>query len=119
MEQYYLAVDIGASSGRHILGWQEDGVLKLEEIYRFENGYAEQEGKKLWDTGRLFAEKWDEAVQPHRQDPRFYGDRHLGGGLRALGWSGSGGWRHLQLPGQPDRGNGRSSVPMDLTGSAL
>ena len=56
MEQYYLAVDIGASSGRHILGWQEDGVLKLEEIYRFENGYAEQEGKKLWDTGRLFAE---------------------------------------------------------------
>lgn len=56
MEQYYLAVDIGASSGRHILGWQEDGVLKLEEIYRFENGYAELDGKKLWDTGRLLAE---------------------------------------------------------------
>ena len=29
----YLAVDIGASSGRHILGWLEDGKLKLKEIY--------------------------------------------------------------------------------------
>lgn len=34
----YLAVDIGASSGRHILGWLEDGKLKLKEIYRFKNG---------------------------------------------------------------------------------
>ena len=36
--KYYLAVDIGASSGRHILGHIEDGQIKLEEIYRFENG---------------------------------------------------------------------------------
>ena len=33
----YLAIDIGASSGRHILGWMENGKLRLEEIYRFEN----------------------------------------------------------------------------------
>ena len=38
---YYLAVDIGASSGRHILGYVEDGALKLEEIYRFPNGIAD------------------------------------------------------------------------------
>ena len=35
--KYYLAVDIGASSGRHILGWVENGKLLTEEIYRFLN----------------------------------------------------------------------------------
>ena len=34
---YYLAIDIGASSGRHVLGHVEDGIMKLEEVYRFEN----------------------------------------------------------------------------------
>lgn len=56
METYYLAVDIGASSGRHILGHLENGQMVLEEIYRFENGMDRQGGKLLWDTGRLFAE---------------------------------------------------------------
>ena len=40
MLSYYLAIDIGASSGRHILGSIEDGKIKLEEIYRFENGIS-------------------------------------------------------------------------------
>ena len=40
MSRYYLAVDIGASSGRHMLGHLEDGKMHLEEIYRFENGMA-------------------------------------------------------------------------------
>ena len=38
MKRYYLAIDIGASSGRHILGHMEDGKMVLEEIYRFPNG---------------------------------------------------------------------------------
>ena len=38
MSPYFLAVDIGASSGRHMLGHLEKGRLVLEEIYRFENG---------------------------------------------------------------------------------
>lgn len=38
MEKYYLAIDVGASSGRHILCHMEDGVMKLEEVHRFENG---------------------------------------------------------------------------------
>ncbi len=38
MANYYLAVDIGASGGRHILGSVEEGKIVLEEIYRFENG---------------------------------------------------------------------------------
>lgn len=38
---YYLAIDIGASSGRHIVGWLEDGKLKTQEVYRFPNGATE------------------------------------------------------------------------------
>ena len=30
MEKYYLAIDIGASSGRHIVGWEENGALRTE-----------------------------------------------------------------------------------------
>ena len=56
MGDYYLAVDIGASSGRHMLGTIEDGKLTLEEIYRFENGMTNKDGKLLWDTERLFRE---------------------------------------------------------------
>ena len=56
MSDYYLAVDIGASSGRHMLGKIEDGKLKLEEIYRFENGMTNKDGKLLWDTEQLFIE---------------------------------------------------------------
>ena len=56
MQNYYLAVDIGASSGRHILGHIEDGKLALEEIYRFENGMQNRNGKLLWDVEYLFTE---------------------------------------------------------------
>ena len=34
--RYYLAIDIGASSGRYILGHIEDGRIVTEEIYRFD-----------------------------------------------------------------------------------
>ena len=52
----YLAVDIGASSGRHIVGWVEDGELRTEEIYRFPNGMDEVDGHLTWDTDRLVRE---------------------------------------------------------------
>ena len=55
-ETYYLAVDIGASSGRHILGHTENGKIVLEEIYRFENGLVKKNGHLCWDTDRLFSE---------------------------------------------------------------
>ena len=35
---YYLAVDIGASSGRHIVGCLEGGAIQTKEVYRFPNG---------------------------------------------------------------------------------
>ena len=40
----YLAIDIGASSGRHIVGWQEDGEILTREVYRFPNGMEETDG---------------------------------------------------------------------------
>ena len=51
--RYYLAIDIGASSGRHIVGWQEKGVLKTEEVYRFPNGVTELDGHLTWDIDAL------------------------------------------------------------------
>jgi rhamnulokinase len=54
--KYYLAVDIGASSGRHILSWLENGKIQYEEIHRFYNGMDEEDGHKVWDTKRLFHE---------------------------------------------------------------
>lgn len=56
MEKYYLAIDIGASGGRHMLAHKEDGKIVLEEVYRFPNGMTESHGEKIWDVERLFAE---------------------------------------------------------------
>ncbi len=52
MTRYYLAIDIGASSGRHIVGWQKEGALRTEEVYRFKNGVTEAGGHLTWDVGR-------------------------------------------------------------------
>ena len=51
----YLAVDIGASSGRHIAGFSENGELKTEEVYRFPNGVTELDGHLTWDIDALEA----------------------------------------------------------------
>lgn len=53
---YYLAIDIGASSGRHILGWMENGKIRIEEIYRFQNGLVKKNGHLCWDMDHLFYE---------------------------------------------------------------
>ncbi len=53
---YYLAVDIGASSGRHIIGYRENGKLVYEEVYRFANGMKDVDGRLVWDTEMLFNE---------------------------------------------------------------
>ena len=49
----YLAIDIGASSGRHIVGWMEQGRVRTEEVYRFPNGVVEQAGHLTWDLAAL------------------------------------------------------------------
>ena len=53
---YYLAIDIGASSGRHIVGWWEDGQLKTREMYRFKNGVSEKDDHLVWNTEHLLNE---------------------------------------------------------------
>ena len=53
--KYYLAIDIGASSGRHIVGWQENGEIKTNEVYRFPNGVQEENGHLTWDVQALFS----------------------------------------------------------------
>ncbi len=53
--KYYLAIDIGASSGRHILGHVEDGKLVLEEIHRFDNKQVHLNGHDCWDMDNLWS----------------------------------------------------------------
>lgn len=53
--KYTLAIDIGASSGRHIVGWLEDGAIKTKEVYRFPNGVTEQDGHLVWDLDALLS----------------------------------------------------------------
>ena len=52
----HLAIDIGASSGRHILGYIEGGKIKLEEVYRFEDYLKEDNGSLIWDIEKLVRE---------------------------------------------------------------
>ena len=56
MQTCTLAVDIGASSGRHIVGTVQDGKITLQEVYRFENGVSRKNGHLCWDIDTLAKE---------------------------------------------------------------
>lgn len=56
MTTYYLAVDIGASSGRHMLAWVEDGRICMEEIHRFSNGMEKKDGHLCWNYEKLYGD---------------------------------------------------------------
>lgn len=75
MAVYYLAVDIGASSGRHILGHVENGKIILEEIYRFDNLQVRRDGHDCWNTEELYQNilKGMKACQKAAKDPSFIG----------------------------------------------
>ena len=49
----YLAIDIGASSGRHIVGWSEGGQVRTNEVYRFPNSPLSLDGSLVWDIDSL------------------------------------------------------------------
>ena len=55
-EKAYLAIDMGASSGRHVVGRFDGRRLRLEEIYRFDNGPADMAGKLVWDLPGLWSQ---------------------------------------------------------------
>ena len=54
--KYYLAIDVSAAAGRHIVGWMEQGKLQTEEVYRFPNGMTEVEGHLTWDMDAITEE---------------------------------------------------------------
>ncbi|MEH7083257.1 rhamnulokinase [Neobacillus drentensis] len=56
MTKYSIAVDIGASSGRLILGYLDNGLLKLDEIHRFENKIVKKGDSYCWEADKLFQE---------------------------------------------------------------
>jgi len=75
MKRYYLAIDIGASSGRHILGSLENGKYVLEEVFRFPNGAAQRGEHLCWDYETLFENIVAGAcqMQGNRKNPRSCG----------------------------------------------
>jgi rhamnulokinase len=54
--RHYIACDLGAESGRVMIGTLEEGKLDLQEIHRFSNGPARITGSYRWDTLRIFEE---------------------------------------------------------------
>ena len=54
--KYCLAIDIGASSGRHIVAYKKDNEIITEEVYRFKNGVKEENGHLIWDIKYLLDE---------------------------------------------------------------
>lgn len=54
--KYYLAIDIGASSGRHIVGYENNGEIVTDETYRFPNGMDNVDGHLVWNVERLVEE---------------------------------------------------------------
>ena len=54
-EKAYLAIDMGASSGRHLIGRFDGRKLRLEEVHRFENGPVDLGGRLYWDLPGLWS----------------------------------------------------------------
>ena len=67
--KYALAIDIGASSGRHIVGWKEGGEIKTKEVFRFPNGVTELGGHLTWDVGALLQNVKQGIAEAKRQFP--------------------------------------------------
>ena len=54
--KYYLAIDLGATSGRHVIVYKKDNDVVLEEVYRFKTGMDESKDGLVWNIPRLFRE---------------------------------------------------------------
>lgn len=65
--KYFMAIDIGASSGRHIVGWKDGSELKTKEVYRFPNGAEPADGHLIWNIEAL-AEQVEAGIQAARAE---------------------------------------------------
>lgn len=54
--KYYLAIDLGASSGRHVVGYSDNGEIKLEEVHRFKTEMDDSSDGLVWNIPRIFNE---------------------------------------------------------------
>lgn len=50
----HVAVDVGASSGRLLMGELVSGKMELTEIHRFQNGFTEVDNQCVWDIDHIF-----------------------------------------------------------------
>ena len=69
--KYYIACDLGAESGRVMLGRLEEGLLTLEEIHRFPSAAVRVLGSWRWDVLRIFEELKAEHPMPQDMIDRF------------------------------------------------
>ncbi len=72
----FLAVDLGASSGRHVAGAFDGERLSLEEVYRFENGPVQMAGRLYWDL----LNQWAHVQNGMRAAASLHGER-----IRSIG----------------------------------
>ncbi len=54
--KYYLAIDLGATSGRHVIGYQKNGEIVLKEIHRFKTEMDMSADGLVWDIPRIYKE---------------------------------------------------------------
>lgn len=52
--KYYLAIDLGATSGRHVISYLKDGEFVLEEIHRFKTGMDDSKDGLVWNIPEFF-----------------------------------------------------------------
>lgn len=81
MPQTYLAYDLGASSGRAVIGRFDGSAVELEEIHRFPNGPISVAGGLYWDALRLY----DEMLAGLRKCARTSGPELAGIGIDTWG----------------------------------
>lgn len=54
--KYYLAIDLGATSGRHVIGYLEGGEILLKEVHRFKTTMDDSPDGLVWDIPRIYKE---------------------------------------------------------------
>ena len=81
MQQVYLAVDIGGSSGRVVAGEFDGRTIALEEVYRFENGGSAANDRMYWDM----LKQWEHIVDGVSGASAKYGERVVSLGLDTWG----------------------------------
>ncbi len=69
--KYYLAIDIGASSGRHIIGYEKDGKIETDEVFRFPNGMENVDGRLTWNVEKLFENVVDGIAAAFKKYPQI------------------------------------------------